>query len=130
MDDLKLEAIIYVPFNFTEMFRCIVCKGYLSVPPIVSGNNGRSVCGRCDFLTHNKLERRNTIYEGMARIMDFPCNFNKCPSRIHWGEVEHHEKVCLYREIPCPKNDCNRVVLLRELVLHFYDCHDFERRPR
>uniref|UniRef100_V5GX79 RING-type E3 ubiquitin transferase n=1 Tax=Anoplophora glabripennis TaxID=217634 RepID=V5GX79_ANOGL len=127
MDDTMSEGVIQIPVDFATNLKCIVCNGYLSVPPIVSGNNGKNVCGRCDFITYNKQERRNIIYEDVAKLMSFPCIFEKCNKRIPWGEVEKHEKVCSYATILCPKKDCHEVVLVRELVTHFTWQHKSEK---
>ncbi|KAJ8929376.1 hypothetical protein NQ314_017957 [Rhamnusium bicolor] len=121
------EDVIQIPTDFATNLKCIVCSGYLSVPPIVSGNNGKNVCGRCDFITYNKQERRNIIYEDVAKLMSFPCIFEKCSKKIPWGEVEKHEKVCPYNTIVCPKQGCQESVLVREMVTHFTWHHKLEK---
>ncbi|KAJ8911271.1 hypothetical protein NQ315_015274 [Exocentrus adspersus] len=127
MGDSSTEDIIHIPTDFGTNLKCIVCSGYLSIPPIISGNNGKNVCGRCDFITYNKQERRNIIYEDVAKLMSFPCIFEKCNKKIPWGEVEKHEKFCPYATIQCPKKDCKEVVLIRELVAHFTWQHKTEK---
>nr|XP_023022586.1 uncharacterized protein LOC111510864 [Leptinotarsa decemlineata]XP_023022587.1 uncharacterized protein LOC111510864 [Leptinotarsa decemlineata] len=105
--------------------RCFLCEKYLSVPPImiISSDGEEQKCGRCREIK-TEINVRNTFYEKMARITEYPCIYEDCEEKLCWGEVESHEEVCLHRTMNCPMfEECDETIKISDLESHFDSEH-------
>lgn len=96
---------------------CSNCKKYLSVPPI-NIKAGQFICGRC-----GSSGNRVTIYEELAKFMNFPCSNQPCPTVLKWDQVLNHETNCSYKVIGCPKPNCDLYFKALDLGQHFQTAH-------
>lgn len=106
------------------LLKCDLCHGYLSVPPI-SSYKEKNACGRC-----NPEWERNTIYEQLAKYMEFPCMF--CDERYPWGMVQNHEKKCKANRFLCPpkKENLYKINVFKSQQGEFHkDCQRIIRCP-
>lgn len=110
-----------------QQLKCADCQGYLSHPPIMKHPELGSVCGYCASFVKNKLYIRNTEYEAIASLMEFPCKNKGCLQKFTFEHFDDHEENCLYREFDCPfnsnTNNCDWKGNSLDLKLHFIDAH-------
>uniref|UniRef100_A0A6P7GD11 Uncharacterized protein LOC114336611 n=1 Tax=Diabrotica virgifera virgifera TaxID=50390 RepID=A0A6P7GD11_DIAVI len=114
-----------IPESNLQTLKCALCNNYLSVPPImtISRDAQRHKCGRCQLIPSD-MSVRNTLYENLAQLSTFPCTFPDCKETLKWGEVEAHEKVCLYKTLRCPVSwKCNDQVSIKDLTNHCMRYH-------
>ncbi|XP_045474143.1 uncharacterized protein LOC123680342 [Harmonia axyridis] len=105
----KIQDILFQDDNIeNNPLRCVVCRNFLSIPPILHDDTFGTICGRenCNkFATSNISYYRQSAYEALARFLDFPCKNkeNGCQERLPWGEILEHEKICEFvGSLHCP----------------------------
>ncbi|XP_057655753.1 uncharacterized protein LOC130893538 [Diorhabda carinulata] len=119
-----MESQCVIPDNILAQLKCSLCEGYLSVPPImvISEDGDKYKCGRC-YLIKTVVSNPAIIYELLANIMLFPCNYPDCNIKIPFADVKDHEKICEHRSVICPKANCNDIIKLLKIGAHFKEKH-------
>ncbi|KAF7281486.1 hypothetical protein GWI33_004731 [Rhynchophorus ferrugineus] len=109
-------------------FKCILCNKHVFVPPITTMDGKKLKCGRYSCM-NTKYQSRMHGLEKLASYMEFPCDFDGCHAIVPWGKVTDHERVCNYRTIVCPMEDCYKYPI-NTITSHFkryhkrYNCID------
>ncbi|CAH1111837.1 unnamed protein product [Psylliodes chrysocephalus] len=120
-----MDPLYVVPETILGQLRCALCDSYLSVPPValISEDGNQYKCGRCSSIK-TVINTRATIYESLAKLMSFPCNFADCGKKIPFVDVRDHEKVCEQRTVICPKANCNETIKVQKIGSHFKEKHN------
>ncbi|XP_074032333.1 uncharacterized protein [Leptinotarsa decemlineata] len=109
--------------------KCTFCGGWLSIPPVMtvsddgSGGTGQQ-CGRCKHIKC-RVATRNTIFENVAKHLQFSCIHENCQENIPWREVDSHEKRCPHRRFKCPVyyEDCEEHIEISHFKSHMQMMH-------
>lgn len=119
-----MESLCVIPDKTLAHLKCSLCDGYLSVSPImlISDDGHKYKCGRCSLIK-TVVSSPATIYEQLAKLMSFPCNYPDCDKKIPFAGVKDHEKICEHRIVICPKANCNDIVKLIKIGAHFKEKH-------
>ncbi|XP_072382344.1 uncharacterized protein [Diabrotica undecimpunctata] len=119
-----MEPLCAVPDNVLSLLKCSLCESYLSVLPItlISEDGNQYKCGRCSTVK-TIINTRALIYEHLAKLMTFSCNYSGCGKKIPFTDVRDHEKVCDQKSVACPKEKCNEVVKVSKFGAHFKEKH-------
>ncbi|XP_023014612.2 uncharacterized protein [Leptinotarsa decemlineata] len=119
-----MDSFFIPPENVIEQLKCSLCDSFLSVSPValISEDGNQYKCGRCSAIK-TTINTRATIYEHLAKLMTFPCNYKDCGKKIPFVDIKDHEKVCEQRSVICPKANCYESIKVQKIAHHFKEKH-------
>ena len=117
-----------------SQLECPVCFNIPRDLPIPSCPSGHIVCRPCKKrVTHCPTCRQpmpanmtNSVVGGLIEQVQHRCKFNDqgCEVKMLLKDLVIHEKQCPERTIKCPRDDCARLVKLKD-----FDTHALEDEP-
>ena len=144
-NNLKIPKDLFIDISDSlyNSLKCIKCK-YVPFIPIVLKNDQKSdnyniLCKDC--FTKLCSEQKNTninnidkqycsqvkLYIENNRVkcinINKGCNWQGQPSKLEL----HLNNDCLYQEVKCPNNECNKIILKKDLDSHLAQC-DFTEK--
>ena len=117
-----------------ERVRCPTCLDIPTAGPVYTCPRGHCVCSscyqgdasRCPVCRARMSGTVSLLAATVIENLEHQCRWADagCLERLAVGEGETHGKVCDYRTVHCPSNDCGKAVALPLLPLHLHTCPD------
>ena len=104
-------ASLYTCFGnlYCRKIRCNVCT-----PDIQN-----EMCHNYKF----KYDEKLTAFVWLFKFHNCGYINNGCQEELEAKSLEAHEKVCLFRDVTCPKLDCNAKIAFNGIMDHFQSTH-------
>lgn len=134
----RKDPLLYMSDLYETMkaLECPVCYEMPKEGNIYQCPNGHMHCNAC----HSRLDNcpicrvpignaRNLALETVLSTLPNPCRFNEqgCDIQLPKEALQVHERVCLFRDVPCPSFYCDKKMPLTQLLEHLEeDNHQYK----